>query len=166
MSQDAQLQVLLKTCEVEEQRALQRKREIERVLAERQRVADDLQQRRDTLLVKIRELGGEQRVSALRDQNIAQVLSITQYVERMRRSVRELEKQLVEQNQELQRAQERDTLAEKEVIGARLERRRIEKLIEGRHVEQLVKGSAVEESLADELSATHAAKRNERSGNV
>ena len=159
MSQDTQLLALLKTCEVEEQRALQRKREVEKVLAERQLVFDGLDAKREDLLLRIRELGGGQRVTALQGQDISQVHSITQYLERMRKAIPELEAQLDEQTRELQRASERDKLAEGEVIAARLEKKRIEKLIEGRFVDELVKGSAVEESLADELSTSAAVKK-------
>jgi hypothetical protein len=109
-------------------------------------------------LSRIRETAGRQRLAALQEQDISHVHSITQYVERMRRSLRDAERRLGERMQELQQAVERDTLAEKDVIAARLEKKRIMKLIEGRNIEELVKGSAVEESLTDEMS-TAARKR-------
>ena len=158
MSNDTQLLALLKASEVEEQRALLQKRDIDNVVEARQLLADQLRKQKEELDARLKDVGNKFRIAALQEQDAAQMQSVTKYAEQLRKTGSVLDKEWQERNQELQRAIERATLAENELVEVRFEKKRLEKLLEERNLQELVLGSAVEDSLIDEMS-THSAAR-------
>lgn len=158
MADESQLLALQKACEVQEQTALQRKREVDRVRAERQNVVDRLQERIDALKARLTELTGPNRRSAMCRSDVGELQSITEFVARKRRELASVQEELEERAKELQQAVERSQIAEREFASARLETRRVEKILEERNALALVRGSALEEIALDELVSSRRSK--------
>ena len=152
MNDDSQLVSLQKACEAKEQEALIRHRDVERVVETRRQASEKVRIEKELLEKKLSRLSGADRNSALKQQDAGQLDSIAQYSERLRRDVFRLETVLAERLKELQMAVERSEIAEQELVEARMESRRVEKLIEERNMQALVRGSALEEAATDEMA--------------
>lgn len=152
MSDDGQLLALHKACEVEEQKALQRKREVDRVRDERKKLFDVVAEKQEALRARIHGLLTTDRREAMCSRDVGRLQSISEYIERLRREIEALDPELSERRRELSQADERAALAEREFTAARLESRRLQKLIEERNLLALVQDRALEEADLDEMS--------------
>ncbi len=151
MPDDSQLVAMKKACEFQEQRALRHLQEVEQVVSERQSIVDELQASLNLCRARVGELRGAGRRKAVFDQDVAQLHSIAEFVERLRQESIRIEGRLTERMKELERGKERAAIAEQEMITVRLEGKRIERLIQERNLQAVVRGSALEEAADDEL---------------
>ncbi len=154
MTDDSQLVSLQKACEAKEQEALIRHREIEKVVDARRQASEKVRLEKERIEERLSKLLNTERNSALRQRDSAQLESIAQYAERLRRELSSVEVELGEKVKELQMAVERASLAEQDLVTAKMESRRVERLIEERSRQALVHGSAIEEAASDELANT------------
>jgi len=156
-----QLRALLKARELEEQRALQRRSEVEIVFSERAKDCSKLEREIEEVDSEVSKLDGVDRLRAAQEGDALKLQAVCSYRSRMSRKAKKLKTSLLEKNVDLERARERLAIADGELAAARVEVRRIERLLENRVQEELVRGSAAEESAMDELANTRRFERRE-----
>ncbi len=158
MSDESQLLALQKACEAKEQEVLSRKKEIQRVVEERSRLLDEVRVEWNSAQEKLQRLLGPDRLKAVKESDSFGLQAISEFSNRLRAQMKEHEKVIAEREKDLNMARERELLAEEELMGARLESRRVEKLLEERNFRALVRGTALEEAANDDLANSGAIK--------
>ena len=151
MQDDSQLLSMKKACEFHEQRAVRHMQEVEVVVKERQGIVDELKAAFERCRERVEELSGRSRRKAVFEGDVLQLHSISDFSERLRQEKAAIELRLADKQKDLDRAKERAAIAEKEVLSARLEGKRIERLLQERSLQAVVRGSALEEAADDEL---------------
>lgn len=152
MVRETKLGALLRGREIDERSAIQHRNQVGAIVQERQEMLNALEIKRDAVLKRVSTLISKNRYSALQAGDISQVSSITRYSKRLEAELERLEKQIGERRRELGLAKEREGLAEEDVVAARIERKKIEKLLSNRENIELRKKVAREESRADEMA--------------
>jgi len=154
MADESQLIALQKACEAQEQEIARRKKEIAKVRHERQEIVDELERTRKDLESKVSSLLGKDRLKASRGTRGPDIQGVTNYAERVREEVEKTKMLLDEKRKDLDMALAREKLIEDELMSARLETRKVERLLDERNLQTLVHTTALEEVSTDELSST------------
>ena len=152
MSTEPKLKALQKTFEIEEQRSLVARQKIDRVVDQRNSVILKLHFKRDELLEKLHRLRGNDRIRAIQEGDGRQLASISRFLVRIEKKLAELNEVIASREKELLVARERLKAADDELIGLRLEKKRVERLLEKREFSERIRGQAHEEALTDEMS--------------
>lgn len=154
MADESQLVALQKACEARELEIVNRKKEVENVRLSRQQIVEELEKACQRLERKRSDLLNTDRLSAARGSTAAQIQGIVVYADKIRDEIESAKVVLSEKRKDLEMAITREKLVEEELLSARLETRRVEKLLEERNLQSLVHTSALEEVTVDELSST------------
>ncbi|MCB0322882.1 MAG: hypothetical protein KDD69_04890 [Bdellovibrionales bacterium] len=152
MAQDPKLQALKRTYEVQEQQALEEKRKVDAVVEHRRKAVEALRHERDALSDKLADIRSVGRQSALCSGDAARLNSIAAYESRLVQVLRELQTVLAEKEQELSSGLARLTLAEEDLLAARIETKKLERFVEHREQAARVTDAAREEALTDEMN--------------
>jgi hypothetical protein len=153
MSKDVKLQALRTACEVEEQQALERKKKVDLVVAERKQIVDVLFVKHDALLSRLKKLTTTDRAEALHAGDAQALAAVTRFEKRLNGDLEKLLVDLELRTKELEKAQERVQLADKELVEARIEKKKIEKFLENWKQSERVKDAAIDEAITDEMSS-------------
>ena len=154
MADESQLVALQKACEARELEIVNRKKEVENVRLGRQQVVDGLERDCQRLERKRSDLLNKDRISAARGSAASQIQGIVVYADKIRDEIESAKVVLAERRKDLEMAIAREKIVEEELLSARLETRRVEKLLEERNFQSLVHTSALDEVTVDELSST------------
>ncbi|HQH28488.1 MAG TPA: hypothetical protein PLP17_13915 [Oligoflexia bacterium] len=152
MAKDGKLQALQTSCEIDEQQAFERKRKVDDIVVQRQKLVDELAGKRTVMLKKLQKLEHVDRGAALLNGDALRLSAISRYSKRLSADIERLSAEFEERTQELRRALERARLAEQALIDARIEKKKIEKFIENRRQTERVHNAAMEEDAIDELN--------------
>ncbi len=152
MSKDSKLHAMRTACEVEEQAAIEAKNRVDAVVRERQDIVGMLLNQQRKLAEKLKNLTSEQRSKALLAGDALQLAAITQYAQKLKQDTDNLSAKLKERSQELETALVRARLADEELIKARVEKKKLDKLIENWQQSELRRSVALDELNNDELS--------------
>ncbi|MCB0345644.1 MAG: flagellar FliJ family protein [Bdellovibrionales bacterium] len=153
MSAGDKLHALLRTCEADEQNAAREFSMLQGVLEERQAKLQALNRQRGELLEKLAGLDLERKSGGPNSSSGKAVSSITSYTKRLTVQIEKLEDTIQESAVDVARAEQRCGIAEEELIEARIEKKKIEKLISGREQVERNTQQAREEVSNDELSS-------------
>ena len=154
MADESQLVALQKACEAREVEVANRKKQIVDVRLERQRIVEELESTCLTLSKKVSALLDKDRLSAARGSTGPQLQGVVGYAEKVRAEIEKTKVVLIEKRKDLEMAVTREKMVEEELLSARLETRRVEKLLEERNFQSLVHTSALDEITTDEHSST------------
>ena len=152
MVKSGKLHALQTQYELEEQNALEEMNRVAIVVAERRGVVESLVSKRVELEEELGRLRGSQRQKALQSGNSSQLASIARFEKLVVEKLSVVENNLVEKEAELKRALDREESAEKNLVLARIERRKVEKVIENRQRSARVIDAAREEAMTDEMN--------------
>lgn len=148
----ARFDALLKSREASENEALQEERRVRIVLDERRLVYDSFLNRKEELIKQIRFLRGQARKDALRKGDIVGLSAVIRFAHALERQVVQLDEGMAKKKVELDIAESRAVLAEKDVVLARIERKKIETLVEGHAHSQRVLDAARDEAIVDDFN--------------
>ena len=152
MGGERKLQALGKTYELQEQQAVGRKLNVDAVVEERQRATVKLLERRNTLLNTLSSLRKKDKRSAVLSGEAWRLNSISYYEKKVQEQILALESMIEEKTKELQRACARQQMAEKEIVEARIERKKLENFLDRQKTYQRISEAAREEIVSDEMS--------------
>lgn len=150
------LETLLRAREVAVEDATRNLRKVESVLEARRQKCEELGKKKSRLLAQLNELRGSARLDALRVGNVNMVASVTHYVKRLVQQVSGIEGLLAERQEEYRRAQEHLAMAHEDLVQARVEKGKVEKLISNRRQSEYLAEEAREETLLDEVNSARA----------
>jgi hypothetical protein len=153
MSKDVKLQALRTACEVEEQQALERKKKVDAVVEERKQIVNMLLAKRDALLGRLKKLTTTNRAEALHAGDASGLAAVTRFEKRLNGDLEKLLAELELRTKELEKAQERAQLADKELVDARIEKKKIERFLENWQRSERVRDAAIDEAITDEMSS-------------
>lgn len=146
------LQALLRTCEADEQNAAREYGMLQEVLEERKARLEGVSRERQELADKLEKLEHERKSSGPHSGQAAGVSSITSYTKRLTAQIEKLEDTLQLAREDVTRAQQRCDMAYEELVEARIEKKKIEKLIGSRDQAERNSQQAREEISNDELA--------------
>ncbi len=149
---NAKLSTLLKTREAAEEEAIRLLQHVAQVTEARRLIVEEIRKRRVELEEQHLGYTGARRMQALCVGRVQDVCSATSYAKRIQRSIKRLEGELAEREQELSQAVVRLAAAEEELTEARVERKKIESLIAKRDASERIQAHARDEAIADELN--------------
>ncbi len=152
MPTENKLRALRRTFEIEEQRALAARNQVDSVVKERQAITEDLYARRDKLLKSLEDLRTDGRKKALHSGDGSQLASISRFSTRLEKELAELQEVIASREKELNSALERLEVAEEELVEARLEKKRLERLLDKREFSERIRDEANKEAEADEMN--------------
>ncbi len=158
MKEDSRLTSLLRARESGEKDALRLWQEVERIVAERRGIVDELRAKCASLTEKLRQSLDWRRISAMQQGDLNQLSALTGYGKRLSRELEHVEEELESRVVDLARALERAGIAERDFSEAHVERKRVEQLIEGQRQSKRVLAIAREELLQDEMQGTKKGK--------
>ena len=147
------LSALLTSCEVEEQKALQEKRRIDDIVEQRRVRVEEVAARQSALEQRRLLLKEEQRLLALQAGDVGRLKAVLDFEKRLAKEAQDVTELLEKRQTELNRALERAAIAHEELIAARIEKKKVEKILSRRTDEEQAVGAAVEQALQDELSS-------------
>lgn len=146
------LGVLQRAYEVDERRALEEKKRVDAIVDERQKIVEELEGERDALETKLQTLRGQDKRNALHTGDAGQLAAIERYAKRLQLQAGALDSVLEERRKELQQAVERSGFAEQELLAARMEKKKVERILKNRADTVRAVNEASNEALADEMS--------------
>lgn len=152
MSDQKQLQTLIKTWEIEEQKAQQQKQSIRMIVEEREKVYNSILSKKNELATKIADLGGKLKKQALQKGDKEFLQTSLVYKEKLKKELLIVDKEEVEKLKELKMAQDRLSRAQKELEQVVLEKQKIEKLLEKKQIADMMIKTAKDENAIDELN--------------
>lgn len=152
MQTEKKLRALQRTFELEEQRALAARNKIDEVVEQRRAIVEKLHEERRRLSDALHRLRNQDRSKALQAGQGAALASISRYSARIEKELAELSGVIASREQELASAVERLTAAGDDVIAARLEKKRVERLLDKREFSERLRDEANKEADADEMS--------------
>lgn len=156
MTQDKRLAALIRASDAVEQEALQERKRIDLVLSQRQQAVDSLREEESRLQREIDELSANRGKHALLTGDARTLSVIKGYSRRLSKRVQELEGQLRTKEADLSLARQRLVLAEEELVNARVERKKLERLVSSQERKRLGRNVAEEELNVDEISGFRA----------
>jgi len=146
--QNKQLSVLLRSHRAREQEVAQEMRAIQDTLEARQKRLEDRQGERQSLEKRLYRV----RHGLKTGQGSVDPQSQAVYVKRLEQEIEELDKKIQESISDCDRAQTRLTIAEEELLEARVEKKKIERLLQNREQTQRISSVAREEAETDEFT--------------
>lgn len=146
------LAVLQQTYELEERKAIEEKRKIDLVVEEREAIVAVVEAQLDELQSKLRQMQQNEKRRAVTSGDGGLLASVERYRRRVQDDVHRLGLELQERQSELSRARERLQIAEQDLVAARLEKKKVERLLERRELSARINAEAVEEAETDEMS--------------
>ena len=151
------LNSLIKKREISEREAIQERNKIDEVVQEREDALRIEEGKLHQAQLKLQELEQKKRV-ALRQRDSATIVSIERSKREMVLNVQQLESDISRCKAELERAQLHATHAEDDIVQARVEKKKVERLLSKRLDEKRAIDLARDEALQDE-SITSGKKR-------
>lgn len=152
MSKNNKFHALRTACEVEEQQVIEQKKIVDAVIDQRQKAFSEVQNRRDELELKLKKLLEIERPRAFQLQNGQHLAAITRYEQKLKREAAENSKLLKERREELERALERMKSIDEELLKAKVEKKKIDKLFDNWQQIELAKDAAIDEAMNEELA--------------
>lgn len=146
------LQALFRSLEVIERSALEEYQKVETIHQQRAEKCEDLKAEKDSLNKGLAKLRGSDRTQAVLSGNASSVSSILLKEKALESALRLLSEKIATAVGDLTRAQERLTIAEKELLEARIEKKKVERLRENRENFARNVSSASSEIETDEMS--------------
>lgn len=151
MSGDDKLQALLRSCEAQEQSAARDFSRLQDVLRQREQHLSGLAEELTGLKLKLQDMQRERIFGGSASGTCSSVSTITSYTKRLTAQIEKLEDSIRASKQDVSRAAERCDAAEEELIEARIEKKKIERLISGRQDVQRATETAREEVSLDDM---------------
>lgn len=146
------ISTLLKGAKMQEQEAAQECLRIGTVADNRQRIVSELRGRERQKSAELLQEIPRRRWQAVREGNLQQVSAVTAYQRRLEKELERVSAELREREQDLAAAALRLAAAEAELIEARRDKRKVEKVISNRDAARQVAAAARDEAENDELS--------------
>ncbi len=159
MPRKKKLEALRQRIGVSEREALVRKQEVEQIVSERQRIVDDLKEKKNNLIGKLAACDKEKRPAKMFSGDVASLQTIESYKKRLRQEIAEIDGEVIEKQIELTRAIKHADIALEEFNEVRIEGTRVDKLIENIDSTERTKQVAREEIATDELVVSRQKKK-------
>jgi flagellar biosynthesis chaperone FliJ len=146
------LRALFRSLEVTERAALEEFQKIEAVQQERKKIVDCLIAEKDIHTSELAQLRGSRRTKAVLSGNLNSVSSMLLKEKTLEDEIRSLDERMAEAVRDFENAQQRLEHAEKDLIEARIEKKKVERLRENRENFARNVSSASSEIESDEMS--------------
>jgi hypothetical protein len=147
------LGVLLKVSKAAEHETIRIKKEIEDVVLERQDRLKEVESKRTILEEQLFVLTNKNLKRAVTSGDIAQISSIASYELRLRGELERIEERIKVKAEEVNRALERASIAEHELLEASIEKKKYEQLISKVRKNRAIHDYAKEEIEIDEMGS-------------
>lgn len=149
---EKKLRALQKTFELDEQRILHERNDIDQVVDQRRRLVEEVQEQRSVLQEKLNKLRTEERAAALQTGNGQRLASTSRFEKRVEKELAEVEELVASREKELAAAVERFEATDAELVEVRIEKKKLERLLDKREFRERIRDEATQEALADEMN--------------
>ena len=146
------IKVLLKAKESEEQLALRDHAAVVKVLDERTASLKEVMVEREKLEEEVKRYKRNAQEGALQGKPVNEIQGFLKFAESLEKKILELKKIETVKEKECKQAQVRADHAEKDMVHARIEKRKVEVLLEQKLQEERVRKYAEDEVLSEEIS--------------
>ena len=152
MAGKERLKVLLKTFQATEREAVAHMNFVDSIASKRREKFNRKLEKFEELKVKVDKALGEDRFKAVQSGNVNLVGACSSYGKRMKLELATVETELDKLRKELSIAEERAREAEQEVLEARVERKKIERLLSQQLQRGQIRDEALDAERVDELA--------------
>jgi flagellar biosynthesis chaperone FliJ len=153
MERGNKLTSLLRSREADEHEALQERMRVFKIFDDRLKALQEVEADCDRIRLQLKELESSGRRQALQSGDVRQVASVNDFSGVLRKKLAQLQGLLAERTEDFEKAKTRASLAEEDLVKARVERKKVETLIASQEKSKRIVDAALDESAQDEYSS-------------
>jgi len=153
LKSQTKLNVLLKSLEIAEKQVVQEKLRIEEIADSRVAVLSKLIEERNSIYARLEALSSGQKRNLVGGSQTSSPAQVQAFRKRLTKDLETLKPKIETADRQFKSARERLELAENELLEARIERKKVEKLLDSKIAREQVKHEMVEERIMEELNS-------------